>query len=437
VDCDNALNLIGARLDREMRPEEGPGLEAHLAQCPDCRAAADAFALQDAELRRAFAPRREAAVRVAERVVAQLPAARRNGRGRFQWLPILLSAAAGFLLAVGIFRPWQRRPNEVVVSTPPSTPAAPKPTVLLALTTGAVEALLPGQDAWQPLLGGSRVEVGARVRTAPDGRCEFRTADGSEVRLNGGTELGFQTERRLDLAAGQILASVIPGQVPFEVKVAQASITAVGTQFDVLCRPADTMLTVLQGSTRVADTTVQAGEVARIVGGRVAEKREHLIAELDLQTRWVHEILKLKGYSCPELTKRVDDIFAQIGQSKTNYMDESEIRSLGCQCVLPLTRFIQSDRSRTPEQQAKRVEAARIVADLAEPWSVPDFIDLLADDDPDVRYYAAKGLDRLTGHTEGFEAEDWRKQPAAARARIVKEWQGWWQKNKDRYPSPP
>src|SRR4051812_14541278 len=112
MDCDQALALLCARLDGALPPADGPGLDAHLAGCAACRAAADALREQDADLRRAFAPRRRAAVAVAERVLARLPpkvpAPRRNGRR--PWAAMLLSAAAGFLLAVGVFRPWERTP---------------------------------------------------------------------------------------------------------------------------------------------------------------------------------------------------------------------------------------------------------------------------------------------------------------------------------------
>jgi hypothetical protein len=47
---------------------------------------------------------------------------------------------------------------------------------------------------------------------------------------------------------------------------------------------------------------------------------------------------------------------------------------LGDHCVLPLTRYIQSERSRGPGRQSKRASAARILADLPQPWSIPDLL---------------------------------------------------------------
>jgi ferric-dicitrate binding protein FerR (iron transport regulator) len=435
MDCEKAAALLSGELDGALAPEERAQFDAHLGQCATCRATREAFRLQDAELRRAFAPRREAAVAVAERVIAQLAATPPKPRTLPRWLPMLLSAAAGFLLAVGIFRPWEKHP----VPPPPYVEATTPPeTVQLAVATGPVEVLPPRETTWKSFACPSSVEVGCRVRTPAETRCELRTKDGSEVRLNGGTELTFQTGRQLELALGQMLASVAVAATPFEVKVPEATVTATGTQFDLWSKPAETTLTVLQGSTRVsgagADETVSTGEAARIAKGQV---EKYPVQDLIRATRWVHEILVLKGRNNPELAKRVDDLFAQIGASKTSYMSEEEIRALGDHCVLPLTRFIQSDRSRLPGEKHRRVEAARILADLAQPWSIPDLIEMLADDDKDVRYFAAKGLERLTQKSHGREPAAWRDQPRQTLDGSIQEWRSWWQKNKDRYPRAP
>src|SRR5205807_6394125 len=107
MDCDQVLALLMADIDRETPSEDRVRLGAHLQECAACRASADAFRLQDADLRRLFATRRRAAAAVADRVIAQLPASPVRVRRRLPWLPILVSAAAGFLLAVLVFRPWE------------------------------------------------------------------------------------------------------------------------------------------------------------------------------------------------------------------------------------------------------------------------------------------------------------------------------------------
>src|ERR1700679_262918 len=71
---DEALQLLSARVDGELTPEQERALEAWLAEHPDGRVIAEAFACQHVELRNAFEPRRTAALRTAQLVSAQLPA---------------------------------------------------------------------------------------------------------------------------------------------------------------------------------------------------------------------------------------------------------------------------------------------------------------------------------------------------------------------------
>jgi ferric-dicitrate binding protein FerR (iron transport regulator) len=472
MNCEQALPLISAQLDGAASPADQAALEAHLQECGGCRASAEALQAQHADLRRAFAPRRRAAAAVAERVIARLrtqapvalstegrqagstegrqaapppstgatlrvPAPRRPpGKRHFRipWLPMLLSAAAGFLVAVLVFRPWERAQQPETVT--PQVVEKAKERVRLAVTTGAVDVLPPGKDTWQAINGGDLVEVGCKVRTPAQVRCEFRCADDSEVRLNGDTELTFRTGRQLALDRGQILASVsavAEGERPFQVQMDDASVTALGTQFDLARQPDEAVLTVLQGTTQVEaggnQEIVKKGQGVKIARGQMTPK--YPVKDLVRATRWVHEILVKKGRDNPELEKRVDDLLAQIGDAKMAFLTEPEIRSLGDHCVLPLTRFIQSDRApQKPELKRRRQEAARILADLAQPWSIPDLIQMLTDQDGKVRFYAASGLQRLTTETQGCNPEDWRNQK---KPETQEAWLKWWEENKERF----
>src|SRR5262245_4895389 len=122
MDCERSLILLVADMDQEIQAEERTLLDEHLTACVDCRAAAAAFRLQDAELRRAFAPRRRAVKALASRVIAQLPPIADKVRSRVSWSPMLAAAAIGFLLAVGVFRPWERA-SRVVQDRDPQSPA--------------------------------------------------------------------------------------------------------------------------------------------------------------------------------------------------------------------------------------------------------------------------------------------------------------------------
>src|SRR5262249_17281489 len=144
MECAQAIPLISARIDGEVEPDQVTELARHLADCAACRELALSLEEQHAALRQAFEPRRLAAGKVAERRAAQLraeqtpvtsgaassfqnssndgaspgnslrlaennrgapgpglsPAHAAKSTGRIPWLPMLWSAAAGFLIAV-------------------------------------------------------------------------------------------------------------------------------------------------------------------------------------------------------------------------------------------------------------------------------------------------------------------------------------------------
>src|SRR5262245_48697652 len=106
--CDDVRRVLDAWSDGDLNAAEQVALDAHFAECPDCRGYSADLARLDIELRRAFAPRRAAAAAVATRVVSQLPPT----SPRPAWIRsvglAIAAAAAGFLLAVAIFRPWHR-----------------------------------------------------------------------------------------------------------------------------------------------------------------------------------------------------------------------------------------------------------------------------------------------------------------------------------------
>jgi hypothetical protein len=242
------------------------------------------------------------------------------------------------------------------------------------------------------------------------------------------------------LERGQVWSSVAEAEQPYQISVpqAEAKVTALGTQFDLACGLFSTILTVAQGTTEVEGKTgkevVQFGEQAEIVGGAVAGRRR--VHDLIVATSWVHEILMLKGHDNEELANRMDDMLAQIGNAKMSFMVEKEILQLGDHCVLPLTRFIQSEGSRLDRK--KRANAARILAKIARPWSVEDLIGLAGDDDREVRYYTAKALERLTdGQTQGLTPEQWRDFNTDTRAAALERWHEWWQVNREHFPTPP
>ena len=101
-------------------------------------------------------------------------------------------------------------------------------------------------------------------------------------------------------------------------------------------------------------------------------------------------------------------------------------------CVVPLTRYIESDLSK--DKDRNRHNAARIVADVATTSSIPELINLLADRDGEVRYHAARALQRLTGNASLSRPQQWRDQSLLQCTPMIDQVHAWWDKNKSRYP---
>lgn len=451
MDCERADLLLNARLDGELDPAspDAAELDAHVRTCAACRSVAAALESSNTDVRGAFADERAAVPRVADRAIARLRSDAARGNGAW-WrrAELIVAAAAGFLLAFALLRPWEvKQPvTQVVIAPTPPGPAATatassptskeSPLATLALATGAVECKASGD--WQPMPTGGAVRSGDVIRTGPKVRCEFTTAEGSLVRVNEQTQLTFVQPRMLELAGGQVCSTVAKSPEPFRVKVPAAEVTALGTEFDLSCPDSSkTTLTVVEGSTRVKDQygekTVRSGERLTINSGRAQDPERAW--DLYVATRWVNELLVMKGRDNAELSKRVDALFAQIGRVKISSMYEEEIRALGDHCVVPLTQFLcENGRQDTDEQ---RRSAARILADVAQPWSAGELIKLLPDRDGEVRYHAARALQRVTGDDMGRSPEQWRDESPGSGRAAIKKWQDWWARNKDRYPRLP
>lgn len=434
MDCEQANNLSSARLDGELTAQDAASLDTHLAGCPECQKTAREFSDQHAMMMRAFTPRRAAAGAIAQAAIVQLNQQRRSP---WQLLRLPLAAAAGFLLAVLLFHPWTKAPPSQVmvqVQPEPDHPTAPSPSAaLLTVATGQVQ--FRGSDGqWRAIETGGGVPAGATVRTPAGVRCEFRCPDSSEVRLDQSTQVKFTSPRKLDLAEGQLWSAVTKSPQFFSIDVPGATVTADQTRCNITCRSGETRLTVLDGTTQVragnAQTRVSPGEQLTVSDGHLSAPSP--IGEMDTASRWLDEILVLKGRDNKELVGRVNDLMAQIGQTKVSYLCESEIRALGDHCVVPLTRYIQSDRS--AGEPERRVKAAQIVADSAQPWCIPYLIELLEDHDGAVRAAVAGAMQRLTGTDMGRSAEQWKTATPLDCRRAAGDWRAWWRQNKDQIP---
>ena len=86
----------------------------------------------------------------------------------------------------------------------------------------------------------------------------------------------------------------------------------------------------------------------------------------------------------------------------------------------------------------KRVRAARILADVAGHDDAAELVELLDNENPEIRYHAARGLERLSGRNFGLATGDWRENSSAAKWQpALKSWRQWLNTDRDQIPNNP
>jgi ferric-dicitrate binding protein FerR (iron transport regulator) len=438
MQCEEVLNQVNSRADGELPAEDAAALEAHLAECSACRAAAERISTINTDLRRAFVPRRDAAARLAESTIAVIrgsvvaraatapPVAIES---QTNWAQVLLSLAAGFLLAVALFRPWQSTVE------PPDLMTRPGPVAHLALASGPIDVLPVDQvDVFKCPTGGP-IERDSVVRTGPTERCEIAMENGNSLRLDCNTEVKLHKSEVVEVNRGRLWSCSQPGRKGLEIRSGGGTIVAKPeSQLAVECQPPTARLIVLAGAVNVR--TIQKSfdvgpdKQVRIVEGKMEEPAS---CNATLETAWVNSVLALRDSKHPELDERVSRLLAEIGAAKLSLMYEDELRRLGDDGVPPLLAYLASTRE-TPNV-AQRTTAAAIVADVAQSRWIPDLIALLTDANANVRSSAARGLERLTGRDQGFKADEWQTQSWTTCEGPHQKWLKWWTANRDHYPS--
>jgi|GEM_PF-1610985 len=471
MECSHAKNLINARLDGEMSADsslltERAELDRHLASCPVCAEQLAAMRELDSELRAGFAGRRAQATQFADRmaqrflmresptevpaeatrapssIAAPAPSSSFDARRLASWL---VAMAAGFLLAVLIFRPWQQ---ETLAVPEPVKSREHDSVARLVVATGDVSIRTSPKGAWTSFsaLAPFTCPSGASVRTEPGVRCELQTANGSVVRMNDNSQVTVVSPSKLELDRGQVWCFA-PEDKPMVVSSpAPAPAALEPTSWSFGCRSDASLVSSVDGKGQIRLTAargpvevhsggsrqnVPPGKTVTLAGGEFAEVPHH--EDALLAARWIDSLLVRKSPADPELLARVDSLLAQIGEAKASYLYEQELRALGEHCVLPLLRYVQSPGSADATRQ--RHKAMRIASDLAPLWAVGELIPLLADRDGDVRFEAAGALRRLTGESQGREPADWRS-PWENCTPTFTAWQSWWKANEQRYPTP-
>jgi ferric-dicitrate binding protein FerR (iron transport regulator) len=263
MDCERAVSLISARLDGEISADDRAALEAHLSECPACRATAEAFAIQDQDVRRALVPCQQGVHATVAEVCGQLapttPAAPPQAGPAKPWLRWVVGlatlAAAVALVLVG--RSWLTFPTR------------------------------HGQGAGDPYVDSRReppadhlkardrskapdaklLAVGTEVSTGPGERQRLLLPDGSVLFVNQKTKVHLDDKRKATVSAGSVFVEVSPredrdAESTFVIHTPAREVSALGTKFAVEVSDAGTGVVVTQGKVRVSgiEDVVHAGQ---------------------------------------------------------------------------------------------------------------------------------------------------------------------------------
>ena len=462
MQCEDIQNQLSAALDGELNSTEQSELERHLAECGSCREAMSALESVDVQFRRATVSMRDRAPHIATKTLSQLPPrspiapARPSASLVRQTVWIAAAAACGFLLAVALFRPGHQEqnlsgPSEVIAAVDGPPEPGPAPAVIRA-ATGPVEYSTSLPASWTPLAepDGFACAPGVAVRTTDSTVCELETSSGATVRMNSDTQLAIIAADDLRLSQGEIwcrtsdasglkVTSAV-AEPPSEPPVSLVCGTDSPAICVFTCPPAATAaarMRVCVASGRIElvsrnrSERFDAGCSVEIQDGAMQKVATHSSVRSE---RWMHPLIVRKGPASEELAARVNELLAQVGQTKLSYLSEHDLRSLGEYGALPLLRYLQTNASVNDAQ--RRQKAAQILADVAPAWMTPELIELLADDDPAVRISAARGLQRLTGQTQGMTPESW-GDPNQDLTAGVDQWRAWWKSERQVYPAPP
>ena len=296
--CEDVLNALNADADGELSSgaavPSSAALEAHLAECASCRAAAEGLPAIDADLRRAFAPRRTAAALLTESTIAKIRTATGDrhtsadlsadalpvsplpviplsvatpvaAAPHLAWGQMLLAMAVGFVLAVILIRPWQ-----IPFSAPPASLPRAEPVAQLAIAAGSCE-MRPAKGAISTFTCPENmlVERDSILSTGPTMRCELLLEGGNPLCLDTNTEITLHNPQSVEVTLGRMLCPQAT-EHGLEIKSGGGTITATSaSQLAVECLPEAVRLIVVDGTAHVRSgeksLDVGAGQQVRIV----------------------------------------------------------------------------------------------------------------------------------------------------------------------------
>lgn len=262
MSCEQFLTRVSAQIDRELTGDEQAALEDHLRQCPDCVAAAEAFRLQDVDLRHAFTPRRQQVAERAEATVRRLPPTTIPlHRGRLMVrLAVAWSAAAAVAAVVLLWLAWRGGRSSISLDMPiAATQTQPTPTHPVHLVAR------PKPPAPEP----AKLVEGETLQTAAGERRRVALPGGSILYVNQNTTLKLASQHHLQLDAGEVFLNTPPLGVAnvLIVETAQRQLTTLAGKLDITVHGGQTGVTVAQGIVHDSHLAALIPPGSRVVPG--------------------------------------------------------------------------------------------------------------------------------------------------------------------------
>jgi ferric-dicitrate binding protein FerR (iron transport regulator) len=151
--------------------------------------------------------------------------------------------------------------------------------------------------------------------TGPDETTTISLTDGTVVRLGPSSQLQFAAQadpRTVRLEGRAYFAVAKQRGRRFRVKTEGGDLVVLGTRFDVDARADDLRMVVVEGRVAVSaarggETRVSAGQVSRVVGGRLLPTQR--VLDASGETKWVGRFLAFQNTPLSEVGREIERVY--------------------------------------------------------------------------------------------------------------------------------
>ena len=340
---------------------------------------------------------------------------------------LLVGLAAGFLLALGIFRPWDRdiaRALPSVLSQDAQGDAFNNQLGILTVASKPVRARLVGQESWKPIKAASSIPIKCELQTDGTLCCEIEKPNGCLLRIDRHSELTIDTSERYQLNAGQIWVEAKPSN-PVEIVAADLKIKTtgacnaerVGGFVNLVSFERPVSVTGKNWSHILGANSVATFDATgRLISNTSNHPTPASKLDLILASAWIHELMDQRK---PQLQfeLRLSSLCGGLEGDKLKTC-EAELRRIGPAAADALLIWLKASANQSNLKQARH-KASELLAAFATYSQTTALIELLADADPVVTRNLERGLERITGHSP---------QTPYLKARYPQQerWKRWW-----------